>query len=154
MKALLPFALAFGLAACSGGTEVANVATDNVQDVPDITEVPVEDGPLNAGMDEEGGNVTAAALPTDAWVGKWVGVEGLVLDIQPGDGPGKYALAVTLLDGTENYEGTAAGEAISFTRAGKTETIRKASGDDTGLKYLAGKTNCLMIKSGEGFCRG
>ncbi|RYD89574.1 MAG: hypothetical protein EOP61_31355, partial [Sphingomonadales bacterium] len=25
-------------------------------------------------------NGTAAALPTDAWVGKWTGVEGLVLD--------------------------------------------------------------------------
>lgn len=95
-----------------------------------------------------------ATPPTDQWVGKWVGVEGLVLDIQPGDGPGKYALAVTLMDGTENYEGTAKGETIAFTRDGKTETVRKATGEQTGLKYLAGKTNCLMIKSGEGFCRG
>jgi len=152
MKVLLALALVLGLAACSGGTDAGNVtATGNVQDVPDITEVPVEGGPGNAG--EEAEDAAMVALPTDAWTGKWVGVEGLVLDIQPGDGPGKYALAVTLLDGTDNYEGTAAGETISFTRDGKTETIRKATGDETGLKYLAGKTNCLMIKSGEGFCR-
>jgi len=152
MKVLLALALALGLAACSGGTDAGNVAVaGNVQDVPDITEVPVEGGATNAG--EEAEDATMAALPTDAWTGKWIGVEGLALDIQPGDGPGKYALAVTLLDGTSNYEGTAAGETISFTREGKTETIRKATGDETGLKYLAGKTNCLMIRSGEGFCR-
>lgn len=147
MKALLPIALMLGLAACSDKPEVANVATDNVQEVADLTEVPVEDVSENAA--EPGDK----ALPTDAWLGKWVGVEGLALDIQPGDGPGKYALSVTLLDGTSNYEGTGEGETIRFTRAGKTETIRKATGDQTGLKYLAGKPNCLMIKSGEGFCR-
>lgn len=94
-----------------------------------------------------------AGLPTDAWVGKWVGVEGLALDIQPGSEPGKYQLAVTLLDGTETYEGTAQGDRIAFTRGGVAETIRAATGDETGLKYLAGKKNCLMIKQAEGFCR-
>lgn len=154
MKAVYPLmlAIALGLSAC-GEEPAATSSADNaanVTEMPDVTEVPVESG---AG-DEAMTNATGAALPTDAWVGKWVGVEGLVLDIQPGSGPGKYALAVTLMDGTENYEGTAKGETIAFTRAGKPETIRKATGDETGLKYLAGKTNCLMIKQAEGFCRG
>ncbi|XHR98832.1 hypothetical protein ACFB49_04250 [Sphingomonas sp. DBB INV C78] len=95
----------------------------------------------------------AAPLPTDAWIGKWVGVEGLVLEIAPGPDAGQYALKVTLLDGPANYVGTASGETIRFTRDGKEETIRKATGDETGLKYLAGKKNCLVIKQGEGFCR-
>ncbi|AHE57495.1 hypothetical protein [Sphingomonas sanxanigenens] len=157
MKSVSPIvlALALGLAGCGGAPATNTADADNaanVADVPEITDVPVEGG----GMTNEGDvglNAAGAALPTDAWVGKWIGVEGLVLDIQPGDGPGKYALAVTLMDGTENYEGTAKGETIAFTRDGKAETIRKATGDETGLKYLAGKTNCLMIKTAEGFCR-
>lgn len=95
----------------------------------------------------------AASLPTDQWIGKWVGVEGLALEIAPGPDAGQYALKVTLLDGPANFVGTAAGDAIRFTRDGKAAVIRKASGDETGLKYLAGKTDCLMIEKGEGFCR-
>ncbi|SNS09383.1 hypothetical protein SAMN06295912_101302 [Sphingomonas laterariae] len=95
----------------------------------------------------------ATPAPTDAWIGKWVGVEGLALDIAPGPDAGQYALKVSLLDGTGTYVGRADGEAIRFTRDGREESIRKASGDETGLKYLAGKKDCLMIREGEGFCR-
>ena len=98
-------------------------------------------------------NASAAALPTDAWVGKWIGVEGLVLDIQPSGERGRYVLSVTLLDGTKSYEGTAEGDLIRFMRDGRPESIRAATGDQTGLKWLAGKQNCLMIQQGEGFCR-
>ena len=91
--------------------------------------------------------------PPDAWTGKWTGPEGLMLDIQPGAAPGRYTIGVALLDGTNSYEGTAAGDVIRFTRDGVEETIRAATGDETGLKYLAGKQNCLMIKQAEGFCR-
>lgn len=98
-------------------------------------------------------NAAVAALPTDAWVGKWIGVEGLVLDIQSAGEPGRYILSVTLLDGTKSYDGTAEGDMIRFTRDGRPESIRAATGDQTGLKWLAGKQNCLMIREGEGFCR-
>lgn len=92
--------------------------------------------------------------PTDAWIGKWVGVEGLVLDIAKADLPGRYRLRVTLLDGTSDYAGRADGETIRFTRDGKEETIRATNGAGTGLKWLAEKKDCLVIKPGEGFCRG
>jgi hypothetical protein len=95
----------------------------------------------------------SAPLPTDAWIGKWIGVEGLVLDIQPAGEAGKYILSVTLLDGTKSYDGTADGDMIRFTRDGAPQSVRTATGDETGLKWLAGKQNCLMIQQGEGFCR-
>ncbi|WP_414902841.1 hypothetical protein ACMT1E_06510 [Sphingomonas flavalba] len=94
-----------------------------------------------------------SASPTDAWIGRWAGVEGLVLDIASADAPGRYALTVTLLDGTSRYEGVADGNVIHFTRAGRPETLRAVLGEETGLKYLAGKHDCLMIRAGEGFCR-
>ncbi len=82
----------------------------------------------------------ATPLPTDAWIGKWVGVEGLVLEIAPGPDAGQYALKVTLLDGPANYVGTRIGrDDPPLTRDGKEETIRKAAGDETGLKYLGGE---------------
>lgn len=101
----------------------------------------------------EAENAAAPALPTDAWIGKWVGVEGLVLDIQPAGEHGRYVLSVTLLDGPNSYEGSADGDVIRFTRNGRPESVRAATGDETGLKWLAGKQNCLMIQQGEGFCR-
>lgn len=98
-------------------------------------------------------NSAAPALSTDAWVGKWIGVEGLMLDIQPAGEHGHYVVSVTLLDGTNSYDGTAEGDMIRFIRNGRPESIRAATGDETGLKWLAGKQNCLMIQQGEGFCR-
>jgi hypothetical protein len=98
-------------------------------------------------------NSSVGKLSTDAWIGKWLGVEGLVLDIQPAGETGHYVLSVTLLDGTNSYDGVADGDMIRFIRNGRPESIRKATGDETGLKWLAGKQNCLMIREGEGFCR-
>ena len=99
---------------------------------------------------------TAPPLPpptTDAWLGKWVGVEGLVLVIDRAPGaPGSYQLTITLLDGTTSYAGTADVDRIRFERNG-TEYIRAGKGSDTGLKWLADKNNCLIVKDGEGFCR-
>ena len=38
-------------------------------------------------------------------------------------------------------------------RDGRAESIAATTGDETGMKWLAGKTNCLTIKVGEGYCR-
>jgi hypothetical protein len=35
----------------------------------------------------------------------------------------------------------------------KTESIHAGNGEDTGMKWLLDKKNCLIIKYGEGFCR-
>jgi len=125
------------------------------EDVQPIENVSIADNLAEDAIEEvdPADNGTAAALPTDNWIGKWIGVEGLVLDIQPAGERGHYMLSVTLLDGTKSYEGTAEGDLIRFTRNGRPESIRAATGDQTGLKWLAGKTNCLMIQQGEGFCR-
>lgn len=93
------------------------------------------------------------APATDAWLGDWTGVEGTMLKIDVGAGPGVYAITETTLDGPVNFTGTADGEVIRFERAGAPESIRAGDGAATGLKYLDGKTNCLVIREGEGFCR-
>lgn len=58
------------------------------------------------------------------------------------------------LDGPKTYEGTAKGDVIEFTRNGKTETIKAASGADTGMKGFEQESNCVVVTKGkEGFCR-
>ena len=94
----------------------------------------------------------AANNVTDKWVGRWAGVEGTYLQLSKKDAG--YVVEVADLDGPKTYEGIVAGNQIEFKRGGKTESIRAASGDETGMKYLAGKKNCLVITVGsEGFCR-
>lgn len=88
------------------------------------------------------------------YAGRWIGVEGMVLDIAPKATPGLYALTMQWdLDNKGKFDGVASGDTISFDRNGIRETLRPTNGDATGLKYLFGKTDCLTVKPGEGYCR-
>lgn len=152
MRYALPLvAVAALLSACGEKTPENASATENI--VENVEEVPANEEPVDANLIEANMTNAADTAVTDAWAGKWTGPEGLALEISKAATPGSYDVKITLLDGTESYAGTAAGETIHFKRGGTQETIRKATGDETGLKYLAGKKNCLMIKQAEGFCR-
>lgn len=106
----------------------------------------------------------AETLPTESadattphryasWAGKWTGVEGMYATITPTE-PGKYALEMQSdLDTKGSYEGVDNEQGIKFARGGEELSLRPASGDETGLKYLAGKKDCLIVKPGEGYCR-
>lgn len=96
----------------------------------------------------------AAATPAgpDAWLGKWTGPEGTFLLLEKRDDHG-YTVTIQSLDGRESYPGDAAGRSIEFERDGKTERLRPGSGKLTGMKWLADKSDCLLIQLGEGFCR-
>src|SRR5262245_41507554 len=83
--------------------------------------------------------------PTDAWIGKWIGVEGNTLDIEAGAAPGVYAITEGTLDGEKKYIGIGKDLTIAFEDGGQAYTIRPGSGSETGLKYLFDKTNCLVI---------
>jgi hypothetical protein len=150
MRALLiPLALPVLLAGCAKGTD-NQAAANNMASAPTIENVDDADAvPVNG--------VADARLPTDDWVGKWTGPEGLFLDIQPApDGkPGHYALTnKDNLDRQGDYPGVAEGSTIRFVRDGKDLAIRPGTGDETGFKYLAGKQGCLIVVPGqEGYCR-
>jgi len=88
---------------------------------------------------------------TDKWLGKWIGPEGTYLVLSKN--AEKYAVEINSLDGPATYDGMSAGDRIEFQRNGKTEYIHAGNGRDTGMKWLLDKSNCLIIKTGEGFCR-
>jgi hypothetical protein len=89
------------------------------------------------------------------WAGKWIGVEGMYAIITPGE-PGKYKLEMQA--GTDDstkgtYDGTDSEHGIKFKRGADELSLRRGNGDETGLKYLAGKKECLIVKDGEGYCK-
>ena len=88
---------------------------------------------------------------TDAWLGRWIGPEGTYLEIAGKNGA--YEVTVKDLDVARTFDGVAAGDRIEFVRDGAKESLRATDGDATGMKWLAGKTNCLTIEVGEGYCR-
>jgi len=99
-----------------------------------------------------------ATPPTDQWVGKWVGVEGLNLTIAKDDsiGRGHYLLTMQYgldADDSGTFKGEAAEDGIAFTRPDGPQLLRAGDGEATGLKWLADKKDCLIVATGEGYCR-
>ena len=94
-------------------------------------------------------------------LGKWDGPEGTYINIADKKGadekqqnPRKFEIAIKNLDKEEKFEGTAKGRDIEFTRKGKTENVRTATGAETGMKGFESEANCLVVTKGsEGFCR-
>ena len=120
-------------------------------DTPTTTEeVPVETVPAEGA--EAIDPATAPHRFAD-WAGKWTGVEGMYATIIPTD-PGKYKLEMQSdLDTKGTYDGEDSEHGIKFKRGSEELSLRRGSGDETGLKYLAGKKECLIVKEGEGYCR-
>lgn len=99
-----------------------------------------------------------AVPPTDAWVGKWIGVEGLVLTIAKDESIGRGHYLLTMKYGLDaddegTFKGQADDEGISFSRPDGPQVLRAGNGEATGLKWLADKKDCLIVDTGEGYCR-
>lgn len=138
-------ALACNTADRDAATDAATNATTEAS-MNDIAS-PVED----MSSDIANGSDTT---PADALVGRWTGVEGMYLEISPGDKPGVYSLEMQYdLDNQGTFEGRRDGAAIAFERDGETLRLTPTDGETTGLRYLVGKQDCLTVASGEGYCR-
>jgi len=87
----------------------------------------------------------------DNWVGTWTGPEGTSLRLSKQEVG--YELVITNLDGPREFHAVAVDQMLQFERDGVTETVRAADGATTGMKWLAGKHDCLLVKTGEGYCR-
>ena len=92
-----------------------------------------------------------AEVATDKWLGQWNGPEGTFLRLTGGQG--KYEITIQNLDGPRSFKGSAVGDQIQFERDGVKEFIRATNGAETGMKWLSDKSDCLTVRSGEGYCR-
>jgi hypothetical protein len=87
----------------------------------------------------------------DHWVGTWRGPEGTYLRIAKQEAG--YQLVIANLDGPREFHGIAADEGLQFERDGRSETLHAGDGKATGMKWLADKRDCLIVRTGEGYCR-
>jgi hypothetical protein len=97
-------------------------------------------------------------LPTDKWVGKWIGVEGLNLTIAKDDSIGRGHYELTMKYGLDDddsgtFKGQASEDGITFERPDGPQILSAGDGEATGLKWLADKKDCLIVDTGEGYCR-
>ena len=93
------------------------------------------------------------ARPTSYYAGRWIGVEGMFLQVTPMPAGGVELAMQSDLDHAGVYRGKVTAEGLRFTRDGVIEIARPTDGDATGLKWLADKKECLTVKTGEGYCR-
>lgn len=89
--------------------------------------------------------------PAHKWKGRWGGVEGTFVDIQPQ--ANNCQVSFQTLDGFTTYACTLRPDAIVFIRNGQIEALRHGTGEDTGVKGLQDQENCLVVRIGEGYCR-
>ena len=99
-----------------------------------------------------------ATPPTDKWVGKWIGVEGLNLTIAKDDSIGRGHYVLTMKYGLDDddsgtFKGQASEDGNTFERPDGPQILSAGDGEATGLKWLADKKDCLIVDTGEGYCR-
>ena len=51
------------------------------------------------------------------------------------------------------FKGEANEDGIAFTRPDGPQQLSAGNGEATGLKWLADKKDCLIVDTGEGYCR-
>jgi len=156
MRALLILAPALALAACNTADKAAD-ATANATETAGNAAVAVGGSIANAvkeGASDLKNEVSDKPVDRDSWVGRWKGVEGTYLTISKGKDAGTYKLEMQYtLDDKGSFDGRGSTEGIAFTRPDGDQTLHPSNGDATGLKWLAGKKDCLTVKTGEGYCR-
>ena len=87
------------------------------------------------------------------YLGRWTGVEGMYLVVASKPGGGVTLDMQWDLDNKGVFDGSVTAEGLRFMRNGIAESAVHTHGDATGLKYLAGKQECLTVKPGEGYCK-
>lgn len=92
-----------------------------------------------------------AAIVASEYVGRWVGPEGTSLEVTAREHD--YIVSITSLNGPRDFTGTVEGDGIKFVRDDKTYIVRRGTGMETGMKWLLDKRDCVIVETGEGYCR-
>lgn len=145
------------LAACTDRAPASDAA-----DAPPVAESPAPaapEAPVPSTVENPSDMPTPPAPPSDTanadadYLGRWTGVEGMYLVVASKPGGGVTLDMQWDLDHKGTFDGSVTAEGLRFMRNGVAETAVRTDGNATGLKYLAGKKDCLTVKQGEGYCR-
>lgn len=97
-------------------------------------------------------SAAASTAAHPAYAGRWMGVEGTFMTITPQTG-NAYQVVITDLDGPKTYAGTLQADGLHIERNGTPLVIVPGDGEATGMKWLAEKSDCLVVAANEGYCR-
>lgn len=131
------------LAACSAETSQPDTVDEQTQSAVAESGAPVIPQSASAAA-------STAAQP--AYAGRWMGVEGTFMTITPQTG-NAYQVVITDLDGPKTYAGTLQADGLHIERNGTPRVIVPGDGEATGMKWLAEKSDCLVVAANEGYCR-
>ncbi len=157
MKALPLLFVVAALAACSDRPPTVDApapAEDHAATTPPATGT-------EPAHNDAGANAPPATPPASAditqtegsYLGRWTGVEGMYLVVASKPGGGVTLDMQWDLDNKGTFDGSVTAEGLRFVRNGVAESAVHTDGEATGLKYLAGKQDCLTVKPGEGYCK-
>lgn len=157
MKALPLLFVVAALAACSdrqpAGDAPAPAEQPAAATAPSADPMPAHN---DAGADPVPATSPASADVSQAeagYLGRWTGVEGMYLVVASRPGGGVTLDMQWDLDNKGRFDGSVTAEGLRFMRNGVAESAVHTDGEATGLKYLAGKQDCLTVKPGEGYCK-
>ena len=138
------------LAGCTEPLPVANnVSAVEVNGVEEV--MPSEGEEMADAINAAEPGAAPGSFVQADYIGRWTGVEGMYLTVAAKPGGGVTLDMQWDLDNKGKFDGSITAEGLRFMRGGVAETAVPT--DATGLKYLAGKKDCLTVKSGEGYCR-
>lgn len=154
-------ALALELAACGSPPATDNTAAMNVVTSAGAVESSASPATVPGPGAPPAPAAPAAATPQpaatawtqDRYLGRWTGVEGTYLEVATRPGGGVTMTMQYDLDHKQTADGSVTAEGLRFMRDGKALIAVPSTGDATGLKWLAGKKDCLTVQPGEGYCR-
>ena len=158
MKTLALLLAVATLAACSDRQPAADTAAPDQAGAVDATPAPRASDD-QAASPAPATPPAATPAPSDTakleadYLGRWTGVEGMYLVVASKPGGGVTLDMQWDLDNKGTFDGSVTAEGLRFMRNGVAESAVHTNGDATGLKYLAGKQDCLTVKAGEGYCK-
>ena len=136
------------LAACSPAADQGGGSAESA--APSMTAEEASSLMASEDASDLSGSLNGAATVSD-YVGQWRGPEGTSLIITPsGD---HYAIEIRNLDGPRDFTGELRRDGLHFNRDGKALVIHPGDGEATGMKWLADKSDCLVVDANEGYCR-
>lgn len=159
MKTLALVLSVAALAACSDRQPPADTTAPAEAVTAEASEAEATSATPAATVDGTSTSPVEPSTPADAakieadYLGRWTGVEGMYLVVASKPGGGVTLDMQWDLDNKGNFDGSVTAEGLRFMRNDVAETALHTDGDATGLKYLAGKKDCLTVKPGEGYCR-
>jgi hypothetical protein len=157
MNRIALLALTVSLAACNGAPPsiAANSMTSAGATEPAADNIAAATAETPTPAPTSAPSAEATTETARTYSGRWIGVEGMYLDVTP---TGATTATLKMRWGLDadmegRFPASVTRDGLRFTRDGETLLLRPSDGDATGLKWLAGKKDCLTVATDEGYCR-